>query len=164
MEALALLVAVRVWRPVWCLRPTLVVVRSDSTAALAALEKLRSRNGAMNRVARELAIEISFSPTGLSFQGRHVRGKRNEWADALSRIAQPGSGAVVPGPLRGLTQRVPEDRGSRWWRASSRLEISGQVRDVTDKGGSGESTEEVWTDGEAAARGEEVVWQGGGAD
>ena len=29
----------------------------------------------------------------------HVRGTNNEWADALSRLAQPGSGAVVPGPI-----------------------------------------------------------------
>eukprot|EP00972_Heterocapsa_arctica_P014190 2089305-Heterocapsa_arctica.AAC.1 len=46
----------------------------------------------------------------------HVAGKRNEWADALSRLAEPGSGATVPGPLRGAKQRRLPRRDRRWWR------------------------------------------------
>ena len=81
-EALGVLVATRLWRAVWCTRPTTVTVRSDATAALAALEKLRSRNPAMNRVARELALDVTFAPAGLSFRPKHVPGATNEWSDA----------------------------------------------------------------------------------
>ena len=62
MEALAVLVAVRVWRAVWVTRPTVIRIRSDSTAALAMAEKLRSNAPGMNRVARERAVEAALSP------------------------------------------------------------------------------------------------------
>ena len=46
----------------------------------------------------------------------HVKGEKNEWADALSRLEQPGSAATIPGPLRGLPRRQAAERGDAWWR------------------------------------------------
>ena len=48
----------------------------------------------------------------------HVRGKNNEWADALSRLGQPGADAVIPGPLRGLRRAAVPLRGPAWWRTA----------------------------------------------
>ena len=102
------------------------MLRSDSTAALAVVDKLRSKSPAMNRVARELAIDLTFSATGLVFRSPHVRGVVNEWSDALSRLAQPGSGARVPGPLRAVPEtRLPE-RGAAWWLVEGRPDETAQ--------------------------------------
>ena len=126
VEALSILVAVRAWRHVWSTRPTALKVKSDSMSAIGAVQKMRSGNSALNRIVRELAIEKAYAPHGLTFRLRHLKGDHNEWADALSRLAQPGSGAVVPGPLRCLRQPALEARGPAWWQASTKAELQGE--------------------------------------
>ena len=48
-------------------------------------------------------------------QPQHIRGERNAWCDALSRLAQPGSGARVPPPLAGLPRTAAPPRGPTDW-------------------------------------------------
>ena len=148
-EVLIVLVAVRAWRPVWALRPCRLQVRSDSTAAIGAVRKMRSKIAAINAVVRELALTVATSPTGLCINLRHLLGARNAWADALSRLAEPGSGAVVPGPLRSLPRAELEVRGEGWWKA-------GGVKEGAPEGGS------VMEEGEMDVDGAEECREGAG--
>ena len=116
-ETMAVLIGIRLWRAVWALRPCRVQVKSDSTAAIGAIRKLRSKAPGINAVVRELSLTIATTPTGLTVDLRHLPGVKNAWADALSRLAEPGSGAVVPGPLRALAAATQEERGPGWWKA-----------------------------------------------
>ena len=51
------------------------------------------------------------------YRSQHLPGRRNLWADALSRIAQPGSGAVIPAALLDAQRATPPVRDAAWWRA-----------------------------------------------
>lgn len=117
-EALAILIELRCWWVYW--KDQLVVIRakSDSKAALGALEKQRSSAPSVNAVARELALDRALSTCEPLLEFAHVRGVRNEWADALSRLHQPGSNAVVPGPLRVVTRQTVPARVASWWRTA----------------------------------------------
>ena len=67
VEALAILVALRTWHSVWRLQRAVLVIRSDSAAALGALGKLASPAPGVNAVAREIAIDVACSRYGVSF-------------------------------------------------------------------------------------------------
>ena len=106
----------RAWAGRWTKEPTIVRCRSDSMAAIGAVERGgSSKSPATNMILKELALVIALSPTGLRIQVSHIRGDNNAWADALSRIHQPGSGARVPGPLRALPPTQVPARGPGWW-------------------------------------------------
>ena len=64
-EALAVLVALRLWFPLWRDRRVSVAVRADSQAALGALGKLGSTAPAIGRVAREVALDVALSYYGV---------------------------------------------------------------------------------------------------
>ena len=130
-EALALLVAVRAWAHLWTGAPSIIQGRSDAMAAIGAFHKGRSQAPAMNAVVRELNLDIASTPHGFALELRHLPGERNQWADSLSRLMEPGSGAVVPGPLRAFRRREVSARGTSWWRAGgvAAEEVDGQVGD-----------------------------------
>ena len=94
-----------------------MMVKSDSKAALGAFEKERSKSP-HNSIAREVSFDIALATFEPLILFGHVRGKNNEWADALSRIDQPGSGAMVPGPLRGCSRAEVPRRSTIWWTTS----------------------------------------------
>ena len=134
VETFVVLVAVRAWASKWAAQPTSVYGRSDAMAAIGAVERGGStRSTAVNKVLKELALETALSRTGLRIRLRHIKGDRNQWADALSRIHQPGSGARVPAPLLAceLTPLAPRDE--TWWKTA------GVPEEVLD----GVGTEEV---------------------
>ena len=70
----------------------------------------------MNRILKELSLEMALAVTGLRISLRHIRGEVNEWADSLSRLTQPGSGARVPAPLLACEHTQLQARDSAWWR------------------------------------------------
>ena len=74
-----------------------------------------------------MALARALSDTGLRLIFRHIAGSRNEWADALSRLQQPGSGATVPGPLRKLERTDVEDRTASFWRTAAAPEAALQA-------------------------------------
>ena len=116
VEALAILISVRCWASFWTSLPTVLAVKSDSMAAIGGIEKGgTTRSADINRVLQEIALSIAVSPTGLRLAFQHLPGERNQWADALSRIAQPGSGAQVPAPLLACTKTDVEGRGAGYW-------------------------------------------------
>ena len=59
LEALAILVAARLWGALWKGRRLAVCVRSDSLAALGAINKQRSNASGMSMIMREFAIDIA---------------------------------------------------------------------------------------------------------
>ena len=69
----------------------------------------------MNYLLQEFALALACSTESLRLRYKHVPGARNEWADALSRLTQPGSGARVPGPLRGIPPTEVPERTAGWW-------------------------------------------------
>ena len=97
--------AVKAWQPLFKEGRCDLVVRTDSMSAAGALYKGRSQVTAINAMARELAYVDVVMDADLALLIRHVAGRRNEWADALSRLGQPGSGARVPPPLLALPRR-----------------------------------------------------------
>ena len=90
------------------------VVSTDSTAALGAACRLRSSDPRMNRIARELALDLSEGRYELDFV-EHLPGVDNGVADVLSRCWQPGASAAVPGCLRKARRSWPPERGPGWW-------------------------------------------------
>jgi hypothetical protein len=118
LEALAILVAVRVWAPHWTCAKARVHVRSDSKAALGALGKLSSPAPAVNTIAREVAVDVATSDYGLEpISWGHVAGALNEWADCLSRLTAPEP-KQVPVALDAFAPEAVPERDATWWRAS----------------------------------------------
>ena len=114
LEMLALLVAMRAWLPMWASARCEVTVRSDSQAALGAALKLASPSPVINKIARETGLDVASSKYGVDFF-KHVPGKCNEWADALSRLHQPGGKAVLPAALLGCERTPAPQRNKEWW-------------------------------------------------
>lgn len=117
LESIAILIGVREWLPIWKAERAVVKIRSDSQAALGAWRKERSTHPAMNAVVREMALDLAEGKYKIDIK-EHVPGRLNLWADALSRVAQPGSGAVVPAPLVAARRVYPSVRDVAWWRAA----------------------------------------------
>ena len=116
-EALAVLVAIRAWMPLWRDHPTAVVIQSDSLAALGAAAKIGSSIPAMNTVMRELSLDLAEGLYEVSLFG-HVPGSLNTWADALSRLRAPTEAKTVPEELLEVPTAALEVRTKDWWRAS----------------------------------------------
>ena len=60
-----------------------------------ALGKLASPNAAINKVAREVSLDVAFSRYGIDVL-EHLPGKLNTVADALSRAFEPGTCFEIP--------------------------------------------------------------------
>ena len=98
-EALAALVALRMWLPRWSTARSAVTLRSGSTAALGALGKMASPAPPVNTVAREVALDVALSRYGIDVW-THISAEYNKEADALSRVSAPrGTLADVPNRL-----------------------------------------------------------------
>ena len=106
MEAYAILRAIDKWGHDWAGRG--IMIRSDSTVALAMMQKLSSRHPTLNFIAAEISLRLEkFEVQRLVHQ--HLRGYLNEEADWLSRLAERKD---KPKPA-GLTG-VPLKRGMPW--------------------------------------------------
>ena len=117
-EALAVLVALRLWFPLWRGQRLALTVRSDSEAALGALGKLGSPAPAVNKVAREVALDVALSYYGVD-TWTHVAAADNKGADELSRWSQPGVIPTVPPSLRQARRDHTASRTASWWTVSS---------------------------------------------
>ena len=117
-EALALLVAMRTWVPMWSEIPTTIVVQSDSLAALGSAAKLGSSIPHMNLIVRELALEFAEGTFEVELYG-HVPGHLNVEADALSRLTDPNQAKVVPESLATVPRTPVAQRTAAWWRTRS---------------------------------------------
>ena len=116
VENIAILIGVRQWLPIWKSERVIVRIRSDSQAALGAWRKERSSNQAVNMVVREMALDLAEGRYKIDVK-EHLPGRCNGWADALSRLSQPGGAATVPSALEHAQRVHPAVRGAAWWRA-----------------------------------------------
>ena len=107
------------------------------------MDKGRSMRAAMNKVAAETALLQARARDSFTLALQHIPGAHNQWADALSRLAEPGSGAAVPPPLAHLPRTPAPPRGPAAWismagpdspLAAEALE-SAQAQGVRDAGG-----------------------------
>ncbi|CAE7542163.1 unnamed protein product, partial [Symbiodinium necroappetens] len=85
-EALAVFLALREWGQLMASIKIGVAIRSDSTVALAILEKSASTSPALNYLAAEMALLLEKLQIG-DLELSHVQGKMNVLADWLSRLA-----------------------------------------------------------------------------
>lgn len=115
LEALAVLVAVRIWSPIWKGSRATLRVRSDSLSTLGAVNKLRSKTPGLAAIMREIALDCAEGIYTLQVL-EHLPGELNVWADALSRIWQPGQVSSIPTELLNVTQCHPPPRNATWWK------------------------------------------------
>jgi hypothetical protein len=113
-EALAILVAVRLW-----LRENhdgiRIEIRSDSLSALSAAGKASSGSKSVRTILCELALDEA-DLVGGSCWLTHIPGKANKWPDALSRLHAPTKSSI---PIELLTiERTPVvTRDQSFWRS-----------------------------------------------
>ena len=115
-EALNLLVALRLWKMHWATERVALEVRNDNVAALTLVLHLKGSSFALNRIARELALDLgdgSFRPDCVS----HTPGVASSVADALSRKFDPNFRFAVPTALTGIPETHPAPRSRDWWRS-----------------------------------------------
>lgn len=114
-EALALLVACRIWLPKCKVQRLSVRVKSDNVGALRMLLNLSSKAANINVVARELALDLARGNYSLG-ELEHIPGVTNVMPDALSRLWAP-TASELPALGNAVQDRVP-DFGSSFWRVS----------------------------------------------
>jgi len=116
VEALCVLVALRVWATYWQNTRSALAVRSDSVTALTMLLFCRA-SGSVARVAREVALDLAegvYRPK----VGTHVPGALNITADALSRLYVPAGGYRIPTHLANVARVQSPPRGVDYYRCT----------------------------------------------
>ena len=111
---MAVLSALRLWKPWWIHRRANLEVRSDSVSALIMLIKLKASGAGTNTVARELALDMCdalYEPNVAA----HVPGVANIIADHLSRMVER-PGAPMPRELDSAKMVRFQRRDALWWR------------------------------------------------
>ena len=115
LEALALLMAVRLWLPDFKTERVCVLVRGDNIASLQMAAKMQPKSKALGIVARELALDLSEASYAIDLV-QHVAGVTNGVADVLSRRYQVGKHFVLPTLLQNASETLPPCRDDSWWR------------------------------------------------
>eukprot|EP00434_Breviolum_minutum_P038994 symbB.v1.2.034605.t1/scaffold4499.1/size38882/7 len=113
-EALALLVALRLWLPKLP-KQISTRIKSDNVGALRMLLKMTSPSGPLSTIAREIALDVAADNYQIA-ELEHVPGITNVAADALSRLWAP-----QPEPLPNLGEAVQDlapNFDSSFWKVS----------------------------------------------
>ena len=116
LEAFALLVAMREWAPFWKDKRVVLAVQSDNVATLTMVCKMQPHSERMAIVAREIALDIAHSSVSPD-DAVHIPGIANKAADALSRVAQPGSTGALPAYLSPQLKWECTTRPRDWWKS-----------------------------------------------
>ena len=117
-EALALLVAVRLWLPQFSQERITVLVRGDNIAALQMAAKMQPKSYALGVIAREIALDLASASYAIDIV-QHISGVSNSVADMLSRKFQDGKKYEIPIMLREAKEVCPPPRLSEWWLTKS---------------------------------------------
>ena len=118
-EALAILVALRQWAPLWLDQRVRLQLRTDNVAALTTLIKMQPHSNALGIIARELALDVAASAYQPD-EAIHIPGIANKAADILSRRFVPGTPPPLPPYLDARREHVCALRNEGWWLALPR--------------------------------------------
>ena len=121
-EALALLVAFRVWLPN---TRALARVRSDSLGALRAMVKFSSSSVHLNMVSRELALDAVLGLYSIGLAS-HIPGVSNVLPDHLSRLWAPDA-HQFPLELQGVPEVKVPLRDATFWKSAGPTQRGGRV-------------------------------------
>ena len=116
MEALAGLVALRIWKQHWMSARAFLALRSDNMGALTLFGRLKTSSRANSIIAREFALDLgdsSFAPQVTE----HIPGFSNIICDNLSRLQDPSKQYSIPGCLSGIPRVPCPSRDRAWWRS-----------------------------------------------
>ena len=75
---------------------------------------LRSPTPAVNEIVQEISLDLAEGRYSIDVL-KHLPGKFNEWADALSRIHMPDTPTRIPFELLGVERVRPAKRVNCWW-------------------------------------------------
>eukprot|EP00971_Amphidinium_carterae_P342495 6481823-Amphidinium_carterae.2 len=112
-EALALLVAVKIWKRFLLDPRNLWIIKSDSISTLVLATKLSVRSPAPQLIAKELALMMA-ETAAFPQEVHHVPGTLNVQPDALSRIFAPEP-TEIPIAVRRLIRDSPPARPSTYY-------------------------------------------------
>ncbi len=121
MEALKLLVALRLWAPQWQSYRVRLEVRAVHVTALTLITTMRGRWWALNTSARDIAqdyAKAAFRPAVCA----HVPGVGLEPADHLSRRYEPGRAFHRPPEFAASAEAAVPERPSAWYRSLGPLQ------------------------------------------
>ena len=113
-EALAILIGLRVWRPLFGPRDA-VRVRSDSHGSLSAIASLSSSSASLNVIICEIALDSALADCALTGLD-HIPGISNTVSDALSRVHSPDP-KPWPVELHGAIRATPPLRDEQFYRS-----------------------------------------------
>ena len=116
-EALAILVALRSWRPFFP-KGNRFAIRSDSLGALSSIAKSASPSKGLSLILQEIALDEAGQTWGFESL-THIPGVSNTLADPLSRLHAP-SAKSVPQILSTVPRTTVDRRIGVWWLTSSR--------------------------------------------
>ena len=116
-EALAMLVALRLWADTWLTGRVRLRVRGDSVAMLTAVMHMKAvSNSSTMLVAREVALDVAEAAYAPDV-GSHLPGDANATADVLSRRWDPNADEwKLPPALAGATEAVAPRRSREYYR------------------------------------------------
>ena len=117
-EALAILVSLRLWAPLWRDQRVRLQLRTDNVAALTTLIKMQPHSSSLGIIARELALDVAASAYTPD-EAVHIPGIANKAADVLSRLYAPGP-PPIPAYLIEHERHQCPIRNPGWWRAIPR--------------------------------------------
>ena len=114
-EALAALVALRLWRPLWKDRRIQLAVRTDNMTVASMVGRLKAGSPGLRLIAAEMALDLAASCYMPSVV-EHTPGIQHVIADALSRTFDPEhSGEELPAALQGASRCIPPRRGEEFY-------------------------------------------------
>ena len=117
-EALAVLVAVRIWGKLFADGRARFQLRGDSVASLTLAGKLASSAPKLNAIGAEIALELEVLNIAEVFTA-HTPGKLLILADYLSRLHMPGVVDSMPLELSTAKRRVAPVRDGKFYRVWS---------------------------------------------
>ena len=124
LEALAALVALRLWKQIWQQDRIMLDVRSDNMTTLAMISRMKAKIPSLRIVAAEMALLLADS-AHMPWVVEHTLGIQNLVADICSRKFEPGFAFHLPAALSETTCCTPPARGELWYRT---LRTPGQRR------------------------------------
>ncbi len=116
-EALAILVALRAWTPLFC-SGTRFALRSDSLGALASIAKAASPSKGLSLILQEIALDEAGQVWGFDSL-THIPGVSNTLADPLSRLHAPDA-KTIPVSLTTVPRTMVPHRIGNWWATTAR--------------------------------------------